>query len=224
MDGIERRYTVKRCDDAKTVTGLWDGPAWGGIASLSVDNSMEREPSYTPLTEAKLLYDRRRIYVIFKVVDRYVRTRRTSFQDDVWNDSCVEFFFTPSKDRSTGYFNLEMSAGGVMLLHHRQDRERDVVLVSPDDGKRVEIVSSLPRANDPEIPGPLTWTLEYAVPFEVISRYTPVDYPSPGAVWYANFYKCADESSHPHWFTWNPVRSEKPDFHRKECFGALDFS
>ncbi|HOV63164.1 MAG TPA: carbohydrate-binding family 9-like protein [Spirochaetia bacterium] len=224
MGGVQRSYTVRRCSENKQVTGLWDDPEWKRTVSLTIDNSMEEHPSYVPVTEAKLLYNDTRIHVIFRVEDRYVRTRRQAFQDDVWNDSCVEFFFTPSADRATGYFNLEMNAGGVMLFHHRQNRTEGIELVRPEDGKRIEIKGSLPRINDPEIPGPLVWTIEYAIPYEVISRYTIMVRPAPGVLWYANFYKCADESSHPHWFTWNPIASERPDFHRKECFGILAFA
>ena len=37
----------------------------------------------------------------------------------------------------------------------------------------------------------------------------------------ANFYKCGDKTAHPHFLSWNPVVSSKPDFHRPECFGEL---
>ena len=36
--------------------------------------------------------------------------------------------------------------------------------------------------------------------------------PSPRAVWRVNFYKCADDTSHPHWLTWSPVELPDPKF------------
>jgi len=39
----------------------------------------------------------------------------------------------------------------------------------------------------------------------------------------ANFYKCGDELQTPHFLSWNPVRTERPDFHRPDFFGVLEF-
>ena len=37
----------------------------------------------------------------------------------------------------------------------------------------------------------------------------------------ANFYKCGDKTAHPHYLSWSPIHTEKPDFHRPEFFGEL---
>ena len=39
----------------------------------------------------------------------------------------------------------------------------------------------------------------------------------------ANFYKCGDELQTPHFLSWNPIKIEKPDFHRPDFFGTLEF-
>ena len=39
----------------------------------------------------------------------------------------------------------------------------------------------------------------------------------------ANFYKCGDDTTKPHYLSWNPVKTENPDFHRPEFFGTLNF-
>jgi len=49
----------------------------------------------------------------------------------------------------------------------------------------------------------------------------PLGAPS-GQIWRANFYKCADESSHPHWGSWADI-GERLDFHQPECFGEIIF-
>jgi len=41
--------------------------------------------------------------------------------------------------------------------------------------------------------------------------------------WRANFYKCADSTSHPHWLTWSPVDHPTPHFHLPAFFGTLEF-
>lgn len=32
-----------------------------------------------------------------------------------------------------------------------------------------------------------------------------------------------DNTSHPHWLTWAPVHSPRPDFHTPRSFGTLEF-
>ena len=36
-----------------------------------------------------------------------------------------------------------------------------------------------------------------------------------------NFYKCGDATEMPHYLSWNPIQTERPDFHRPEFFGEL---
>ena len=38
----------------------------------------------------------------------------------------------------------------------------------------------------------------------------------------ANVYKCGDRTSHPHWMSWNPVRTL--NFHAPDEFGQLIFA
>jgi hypothetical protein len=38
----------------------------------------------------------------------------------------------------------------------------------------------------------------------------------------ANFFKCADHSSHPHWASWSPI-GEELNFHQPQTFGLLRF-
>jgi hypothetical protein len=66
---------------------------------------------------------------------------------------------------------------------------------------------------DPELAKPTTWTLEYKIPFSLLERFGRLERPKPGVTWRGNFYKCADDTSHPHWLTWSPVTNAKPSFH-----------
>ena len=61
----------------------------------------------------------------------------------------------------------------------------------------------------------------YFFSFEVLDKlFGKVDYVS-GYTFKGNFYKCGDETDYPHFGMWNPVGTEKPDFHRPEYFGEL---
>ena len=76
---------------------------------------------------------------------------------------------------------------------------------------------------DPEISDTVLWEVAYRIPFNILKNYCETDLPAAGVTWRANFYKCADASSHPHWLTWSPVDLPKPDFHQPDFFGILEF-
>lgn len=163
------------------------------------------------------------VNIIFRVEDQYALAKAQNHHDPVYRDSCVEFFFTPGLALGRSYFNLEMNCGGTMLFWwHPEDGE--AVPISLDDCNQIEVAHSLPTAIDVEIALPVVWTLEYSLPFEIIRTYCPrAEPPAPRVVWKANFYKCADASSHPHWLTWAPVDHPTPNFHLPEYFGELIF-
>jgi hypothetical protein len=82
--------------------------------------------------------------------------------------------------------------------------------------------SSLPAVVDPEIDAPVDWELAFFVPTEVLEDYVGPIGPLAGQEWRANFYKCGDETSHPHWAAWSPV--DELNFHLPRCFGTLRFA
>jgi hypothetical protein len=216
-------YEVQKLGSPIKLDGDWEKEVWKNVPALEIKNYMGEKPEHLPRAQAKLLYDDNNLYVIFRVEDQYVRAVATEYHGAVWEDSCAEFFFTPSTDISQGYFNIEMNAGGTMLFNHQMKPREDKVLVTETDCDQVEIFHSQPKIIDPEITKPTTWILEYRVPFAVIEKYAPFTKPSLGVTWKANFYKCGDETSHPHWITWSVVDRPQPDFHRPEYFGTLEF-
>ena len=216
-------YAVRKSAAAPKIDAVWDKDPWRTIAPLRLENAMGEPPSHRPVVQAKIAYDGEAVYVIFRVEDRYVRAVADGYQGRVWEDSCVEFFFTPGPRPDDGYFNLEMNCGGTALFHHQKERGKDVVPVSAEDFAKIQVAHSLPKIVDPEIEGPVTWTVEYRLPIAILGQYAAAVPPAPGAAWRANFYKCGDKTSHPHWLTWAPVDFPKPNFHLPAFFGALIF-
>lgn len=218
-------YKVARAQAAVAFDSSWDGEFWKSVEPLELKHFMGAKPEHFPQVQAKLAYDDRAVYAIFRVHDRYVRAVAQKHQDAVYKDSCVEFFFTPHTDIEQGYFNLEMNCGGTMLLHYQRTPRQNAVPLSETDLARIDVAHSLPKIVDPEITDATEWTVAYRLPVEMFSRYFPTGLQQPvsGATWRANFYKCADDTSHPHWLTWSPVTFERPDFHRPQSFGSLVF-
>ena len=216
-------YEVVKVDQPVQLNADWNKVPWNSIAPISMDNYMGELPAHFPKVEVKVAYEQTAIYAIFKVRDQYVRALRSKHQEDVYNDSCVEFFFSPAENSDLGYFNLEMNCGGTMLFHHQSSNREDNVNISENDVAKVQVAHSMPKVVDPEIQEPITWTVEYRIPFSILEKYHAMTPPTSGSVWRSNFYKCADETSHPHWLTWSPIDFPKPNFHLPAFFGTLKF-
>lgn len=217
-------YLVSPINQPTSIDAVWDKSAWSRVAALRLNHAMGKPPAHFPNTQLKMVYDDRSIILIFLVEDRFVRAVAERHQDAVYKDSCVEFFFTPGSDSADGYFNLEMNCSGKMLLHFQKVPRKDSISVSELDLQRMEIAHSLPGRVEPEIEQPTVWTVECRLPVAILQNYFPtLQTPKPGVRWKANFQKCADDTSHPHWLTWAKIDHSTPDFHRPESFGTLVF-
>ena len=199
------------------------GSTWADIAHFHPKSSDHR-----PSARFRLEYDDAGLYVAFHVADRYVICRRTEHQQMVCNDSCVEAFLQPRADK--GYFNFETNCGGAMLCYYITDSTRDPVTgmkayeaVSPELLARVRIEHTMPRRVENEIQAPIEWSLSYFVPNELFEHYVGPLEPPAQRRWRGNFYKCADESSHPHWASWSPIGPEL-NFHAPAHFGDFRFA
>ncbi len=217
-------YLIEKTRDDFHFSDDWDHGQWSPTPALTLAHYMGDRPEHFPRVQAKLLYDDEHIYVFFRVEDCYVRAVARATHDPVCRDSCAEFFFTPGMDITQGYFNMEVNCGGTVLCNHQKGRNIARRMIRVEDIARVRIEHSLPKNIDPELAAPTTWTIKYALPLAVAEAYAPVSRPGPGVTWRANFYKCADHCSHPHWLTWSPVDNPTPDFHLPHFFGVLEFS
>ena len=61
------------------------------------------------------------------------------------------------------------------------------------------------------------------IPLEIMENYVGPLRPLKDQTWRANFYKCADHSSHPHWACWSPI-AQRLWFHQPQFFGELRFA
>ena len=204
----------------------WDHPDWVWAETIEVACFRPESSPHRPRTQVRVLYDAAGIHGIFRVEDRYVRCTRTRYGEEVWKDSCVEFFAQPRPDR--GYFNFEFNCGGAFLCSYITDPERvhggfkAFTRVPPELGQSIRTCASLPSVVEPERPEAITWTLRFFVPLSLLENYTGPLGELPGRAWRVNFFKCADESSQRHWASWAPV--DALNFHRPACFGSLIFA
>ncbi len=216
-------FPVKKCSEPPVINSVWDKAFWNDVSPARLDKHMGEKPSHFPETNVKLTYDNHYIYVIFSVKDQYVKAVAKKRNGKVWHDSCVEFFFTPGPDIARGYFNFEANCKGVYLFQYHIENGDTSGFIDEDDCKEIIVSHSLMKDVEEESVIPENWTLEYRIPIAILENYMEVDKPGSGTRWRANFYKCADNTSHPHWLTWAPINYPKPKFHLPEFFGWLEF-
>lgn len=219
-------YVIRRAVVTPEFRGDWDGPAWGRAEVVEIAHFHPDSSDHRPRARAKVLHDDRGVYVLFHVSDRFVRCVRREHQSHVYRDSCVEFFVQPKPN--SGYFNFEFNCVGSMLLYFMKDPPRGPTgklegfhILPPEELATIRVRHSLPGTGPEEIAGPVEWWLEYFVPDALMERYVgPLESPAARR-WRGNFYKCADDSSHPHWASWAPI--ERLDFHQPDHFAPLMF-
>ena len=216
-------YQVKKISENIVVDANWNKPHYEEVVPLDIDNFMGNRPKFFPRAQAKVLYNNENIFVIFKVVDRYVRAIETNYCGKVWEDSCVEFFFSPGTNE--GYFNIEVNCIGTVLFKHQSVPHENVQAIELTDFKKMEFAHTLPKKIiEPEREEQIKWIMEYKLPINILEKYSLIKKPEPGVKWFCNFYKCSENNSNPHWLTWAPIENEKPDFHKPEYFGILEFN
>jgi hypothetical protein len=218
-------YTVHRAEPPPHLADRWDDEPWRDVPSLPVAHFRPEGSAHRPRTRVKLVFDNEALYGLFRIADRFIRCVHSGFQAPVYKDSCVEFFVQPRPDR--GYFNFEFNCGGALLASYITDSQRTEdgfaawQPLRPEEGARIGVESSLPAIVEPEIRVPRTWQLAFRIPLDLLAAYGgPLTAPA-GCVWRANFYKCGDATSHPHWAAWQPVTAL--NFHLPQCFGRLCF-
>jgi hypothetical protein len=221
-------YTIQRTAATPALDGNWNSSVWKDAPALDIAHFYAKEFSkHRPKTQAKVIYDDQGLYLHFRVEDRYVRSIERDYHGKVWEDACVEFFVQPRAER--GYFNFEINCGGTMLLSYHENPDwTGEPLRKPGSvpwalAKEVKIFHSMPETVEPEIEEATTWHVEYFIPFKLFETYLGDLDGGAGQTWRANFYKCAENNSHPHWASWSLIDG-KLDFHQPEFFSEIRFS
>ncbi len=173
--------------------------------------------TYKPGVKFRIAYDEKAFYLKYYVQEKYIRAVNTESNGRVWEDSCVEFFVSPSDDGI--YYNFEFNCIGTRLLGWGKSRDRN--WVDPAIIEKIKTFSTLGTEPFEEKKGDFSWELTAMIPFEVFTQHRVSGL--EGKTIKANFYKCGDKLSEPHYVSWNKIETPRPDFHRPEFFGELLF-
>ena len=173
--------------------------------------------TYHPKVNFRIGHTENEIWLKFDVSEKYILARETNTNGAVHKDSCVEFFVSIDGEN---YYNLEVNCIGIIHLAHGPGRGNRK-FVSPEVIKKIAIESSLGNQPFEEKIGNFEWEMMIRIPLECLAFDQVKSLNGQKAT--ANFYKCGDDTSEPHFLTWNAIKTENPDYHRPEFFGKIYF-
>ena len=173
---------------------------------------------YEPEVKFKIAYCQDLILLKYYVNEESIRAKETRVNGDVYKDSCVEFFISTQKKNP--YYNFEFNCIGIPHVGYGPGRANRAPIDS-ETLKLIKVRSSLGNQSFDEKTGGHQWEMMIVIPKECLTH--DKDITLKGMRAHANFYKCGDETSKPHFVTWNPVGTETPDYHQPPFFGELYF-
>lgn len=167
---------------------------------------------YAPIVAGRIARTKDALLVSWRVSGLGLTVKNVD-DGNIWEDSTCEIFL---KDPSCpDYYNIEVNAAGYLLVGKGPDRHSRVRLP-------METIARISRKAEFKVPFDnaddlFTWSLTVAIPYGVIG----LDGEHLPATLLGNIYKCGDKTAHPHFLSWAPIDTPKPDFHRPEFFGTF---
>lgn len=167
---------------------------------------------YAPKVTFRIAHSDDALVVMFEVEEDHLRAVAMSAEENVWEDSCVEFFV--ENPAGEGYFNFEVNCIGTMLAAKRISRT-EATLFNAEQMAQIRHFGSLAKAPiDSRGAGQKWWMVE-VIPFSLLGLKSV-----PKSL-RCNFYKCGDKCDRPHFLSWSPIDKPEPNFHCPEFFGEV---
>ncbi len=188
-------------------------------ASILVDKINWPEYPFRPSVKLFTVYSGEYLWIRFEVKGDYFRAKALVDQEAVWQDSCVEFFISTdggnghNNGLDTIYRNFEFNVLGVCLSAVGTKSERR--MLSHEEMKQILRFPSIERNNLPAEGACFDWNLSVAIPLGLLEI-------CAGFPFTANFYKCGDLTTHPHFLSWSCIDAADPDFHLPQFFGVVE--
>lgn len=130
--------------------------------------------------------------------------------ENVYEDSCLEFFFKPFTHRDE-YVNFEINLNCAYLSQFGKSRE---------NRKFIKELTNL----EPQIKTGIIarkWSVELFLPCDLISEIYSEKFNAFPGIYYGNFYKCGDKTIFPHYGSYSPMGDVNKGFHDPNLFAKL---
>lgn len=184
---------------------------WDDVPWLYVEN--QQWGTYPGIRMgAQICYSDRGLHVHMRAWEKKIRAALRDRLAPVCDDSCMELFISPVAE-DPRYFNIEMNPNGCVYLGFATNRLNLLRLVheynDPLMGKDIRFSED-------------GWELWYTIPLDFIRQFFPGYTLEPGRKLRANVFKCGDRTAMPHFFSWNLIELDDPNFHVREYFGEME--
>lgn len=213
-----RKLVIRKLE---IISGLSDQACAKLLDEQTTANKIEqlnwKEYPYAPEVVFNVGHTDNEIWLKYHVREKYLRALETRTNGDVYKDSTVEFFIEVN---AGNYYNLEINCIGTIHFSYgpgRGNRKRiDLEIV-----ETIKVHTSLKKEPFEEREGDFEWDIFIRIPKTCFTLNKIENF--KGLKARGNFYKCGDATKVPHYISWSPIKTEKPDYHRAEYFGELVF-
>lgn len=203
------KTTSSQTHDVYTITKVNGNINWADIPVMPIDKVLWT-PDFGIRAQGQLCYDDDFLYVHQVAVEQNIRAENTEPMSPVYEDSCLEFFFTPDKD--TNYFNCEINPNGCFNMQYGPKKTDRINIVRGDAADYFDIHTA--RTSD-------GWEVYYRIPLDLI-RLFDKDFQFKDTMT-GNMYKCGNKTVNKHYLSWTQIDLDTPNFHCPEYFGTLKF-
>jgi Carbohydrate family 9 binding domain-like len=226
-----RRYVARMVDKPPKLDGKLDDAAWAAAPSTGpFVNTMTGGPA--PIqTEARLVWDKKNLYVAFENRDDDVWTDLTKRDDKLWTEEADELMIDADGNGRT-YIELQVAPNGNIFdtylptVRHYEDTVDPNLKPFSWNSKlvaKVHVDGTLNKRDDKD----KGWTVEMALPLEDVKGMDAQSAvrlpPQPGDVWRINMYRMDLPKGRPQQAAgWSPPMVG--DFHALSRFGELVFA
>lgn len=196
-------------------------PDWLTVKALNINQYPWYQAGAKQDSQVKLCANEDNLFIQIIAQDKYSFAKQTVLNNMlICEDSCVEFFFSPSGILGSSYVNLEVNCCGTLHLAYGAGRENRQ-FISLEAANLIQCNSSILSPVKVESENDSQWIVEITLPFAAIEQLTGE--PVNNKHWYGNFYRCGGRTE-PQYAVWHDIAVAEPDYHRPAYFGELAFS
>jgi hypothetical protein len=225
-----KRLVARMVTKAPKIDGKLDDAAWAEAASSGpFVNTLTGAPA-EQRTEAKMLWDKKFLYVAFDNTDSDVWASLGKRDDKLWTQEVNELMID-ADGNGKSYVELQAAPNGTVFDTYLPEYRKYEDSIDPKKKQfswnskmnvKVQVNGTLNKREDQD----KGWTVEMAIPLEDVkgmSATGPRLPPSPGDVWRVNMFRMDMPSGKPQQAAgWSPPMVG--DFHALDRFGEVVFA
>ncbi|MDF2596178.1 MAG: hypothetical protein K0R69_2519 [Clostridia bacterium] len=181
---------------------------WHQIEAIQIDCFPWYKKGDKQMTTVKCAIERDIFHMKVYAEDCHIRSDVYENNTPVYEDSCFEWFVTPTAKKGESYFNIEISCNGTIYMAYR-DNTSGKIMAPKEVQDSIKIQSDIGRDH---------WTLEIGIPIWVFESMGKE--PADKSFWYGNFYRCGGKEDD-QYACWQPIEAPVPNFHVPDQFGKL---